>query len=374
MLRGLDDFMRKPMAYKKKFLYNCYIQEKVSAFYFHVRILSANRVIVYKSDYKEIKVEDVVLNKMWKDPVEEIPEMFLKNPEISLQMVGWTLSFFYFPVAKPLVVEYDLSEGWKYMLAFATDEHKVPVDISKIDLSIISPLIRSKSYLLKGSSRSDREKAYIDQVLRENTVDAVLKWIEKTIEKSEQESKNMIASSLNNSEGVVLRWKKDIYQVVYNSLEEETKDNRLSLEFFIHSFCQWLSETEYEELVKSTYLASVCSLFCEFKKSWLDDKEKMKTFNYYNIKAEDLEAPTFGYYPGTCYDLIPNKLVREWCIKDKMDDNMFKILLNGLKKPRRNSNSMLVSEEDTIVWNGCVKMIKSYTNPLGYLNNKKNSK
>ena len=117
MLRGLDDFMKKPMAYKKKFLYNCTIQEKVSAFYFHVRVLSETRVKVYKSDYKEIKVEDVVLNKMWKAPTEEIPEILLKNPEIASQMIGWTLSFFYFPVEKPLVVEYDLSEGCNRIVA-----------------------------------------------------------------------------------------------------------------------------------------------------------------------------------------------------------------------------------------------------------------
>jgi len=376
MLRGLDDFMKKPMAYKKKFLYNCTIQEKVSAFYFHVRVLSETRVKVYKSDYKEIKVEDVVLNKMWKAPTEEIPEILLKNPEIASQMIGWTLSFFYFPVEKPLVVEYDLSEGWKYMLAFATDEHKNPVDVSKIDLNLLSPLIRKKSYTLKDDRRSPEEQAYIDQVIKENSVDAVLKWIEKTISKNEEKDKNLLAKTLNDSEGVVLRWKKDIYQVVYNSLGQESpKDNRLSLEFFIHSFCQWLRGVEYSEFMKSTYLKSVCSLFCEFKKSWLDDKEKMKSFNYYNIKPEDLEAPTFGYYPGTCYDLIPNKLVRDLCMSDKMYDNMFKILLNGLKKAKAiTEGSMLVSEEDITVWNECVRIIKNYTNPIGYLNNKRNSK
>lgn len=375
MLRGLDDFLKKPKAYKKRFLLNCEIQEKVSAFYFHVRILSESKVVVYKSDYKEIKQEDIILNKMWKDPVEEIPEILFKNPDVTKQMIGWTLSFFYFPTEKPLVVKYDLSGWWKYLLAFATDEKRRPVDIDSIsdwiDLSNYSSLVRHKGYTLKDEERTEEDKKLVEQALRADTVDSMLQWIEKIVDSSDKKT-NMIASSLQEAEGVVLRWKGDIYQVVYNSPKRDVKDNRLSLEFFIHSFCRWLRENEWQEQVKSTYVNTVCSLFYCYWKAWMSDKKKLEVFKYYNIKAEDLESPTFGYYPGTCYELITHKQVRELCMNDPLLDNMFKILLNALKKTKTmREGSMLVSEDDIRVWNDCVAFIKKYANPLEFLNTKK---
>lgn len=364
MLRGLDDFILKPTQYKTKFLTNCIIEEKVSAFYFHVKILSKTVIKIYKSDYKEISQEDLIMNKMWKDPYIEIPQILFNNPEVLDQMIGWTLSFFYFPVEKPLLVEYDLSEGWKYMLAFAVDERKKPIDISDIDMSLISTLFRSKPYILKDNKRTEEEKHAIKDAVKTNDVGVLIDLIEDLIDKSDKNS-NMLANSLQEAEGLVLRWKGDIYQVVYNAPNEKVKDNRLSFEFFIHMFCQWLKSTDYTECLSHSYIKSVCNLFYCFKKGWLDDNGKDLLLSYYNINPEDLEAPTFGYYSGTYFELIPHKLVREWCMKDKMYDNMFKILLNALKKTRNPSkSSMLVTEEDTKEWNLCVGNIKKYTRPL----------
>lgn len=364
MLRGLDDFILKPTQYKTKFLTNCIIEEKVSAFYFHVKILSKTVIKIYKSDYKELSQEDLIMNKMWKDPYIEIPQILFNNPEVLDQMIGWTLSFFYFPVEKPLLVEYDLSEGWKYMLAFAVDERKKPIDISDIDMSLISTLFRSKPYILKDSKRTEEEKHAIKDAVKSNDVGVLIDLIEDLIDKSDKNS-NMLANSLQEAEGLVLRWKGDIYQIVYNAPNEKVKDNRLSFEFFIHMFCQWLKSTDYTECLSQSYIKSVCNLFYCFKKGWLDDNGKDLLLSYYNINPEDLEAPTFGYYSGTYFELIPHKLVREWCMKDKMYDNMFKILLNALKKTRNPSkSSMLVTEEDTKEWNLCVGNIKKYTRPL----------
>lgn len=374
MLRGLDDFMKKPQAFKKKFLTNCEIQEKISAFYFHVRVLSETTVIVYKADYQEIKPEDVIMNKMWREPLEEIPEILLKHPEVTRGLIGYTLSFFYFPVAKPLVVEYDLTEGWKYMLGFAADARKKPVSLEPIveKLSSVSSLIRPRGYVLrKASDRTPVEKATITDAVKSGDISDIFLVIESLIESSSMKG-NLVAKTVKESEGIVLRWKGDIFQIVYSKVDRTTKDNRLSLEFFMHSFCRWLDSSDYTDLISSSYVKSVCNLFYEFKKQWLSDESKMISFNYYNIKAEDLEAPTFGYYPGTCYDLIPHKLVRDMCMKDKLYDNMLKILLNALKKPRKKlaSESMLMTDNDIDAWNACVKFIRSYTNPISTLNKK----
>lgn len=379
MLRGLDDFMKKPQQFKRKFLTNCEIQEKVSAFYFHARILSETTVILYKSDYQEIKPEDVIMNKMWREPIEEIPEILLKHPEVTRGLIGYTLSFFYFPVGKPLIVDYSNTDTWngvwKYMLGFAVDEkrHSLPLDDITKRLSSITPLVRSRGYILrKSNDRTPVEKANISDMVKTGDVGDVLSLIEDLIDNSDQRE-NILAKSVQDTEGIVLRWRGDIFQIVYNKSSKETKDNRLSLEFFMHQFCQWLSSTDYTDLIKQSYVKSVCNLFCEFKKQWLNDEEKMTSFKYYNISAEDLEAPTFGYYPGTCYDLIPHKLVREMCMRDKMCDNMLKILLNALKKPRKmpSSGSMLMTDGDIESWNNCVKFIRSYTNPIAALNKKR---
>lgn len=371
MIRGLDDFIKNTSKYKKNFLMNCSIYEKISAFYFHVKIVSPAIQILYKSDYHRIMTEDIIMNKMWKDPMIDIPNMFISHPDFTNKHIGWTFSFFYFPVNNPLVVEYDLNGKWKYMLGYVCDNNGNQIDINEnlidFNTNLFNDLCVPFSYKQWDSSlMTVHEKTLINEAIRENTIDGYIKLIERLV--NESPKKNLLIpgrKDLSRAEGLILRNDKDIYQIVYNTSRRTVSDNRLSLEFFLHMFCCYLKETDYINLIRENYIKSVCILFNDFRNNWMTEKNNQDKFSYYNITAEDLESPTFGYYPGTCYDMIPHHSVRELCKKDKMSDNMFKILLNGLRKRRNTkSSSMLMSEEDNMIWNDCVESIKKITKPV----------
>ena len=89
----------------------------------------------------------------------------------------------------------------------------------------------------------------------------------------------------------------------------------------------------------------------------------MQLLKFYNIKPSDLESPTFGYYGGTFYELIPVKAVRELCQKEPFWDNVFKILLNGMKKEKKfTPNDLILTKEDVKTWNTLVGVFSMYDN------------
>lgn len=370
-IKNISKLMEKSASYQKGFLENCHIYEKIASFYFHVKIKNKNTLVFYKSNNKEIEYDDLILNKMWNTPIEDFTKMFLSDKEFMEKCVGFTFSFFYFPVSNPLGIDYSDGQGelsYRYILDHITlpnkNTHSVGYvdEFKKIDKN---SLIRPIGICLKDSNRTVDEKKSLNESIRSRKNENILKFIYSLID-----TEKLCAPSIQKAEGFILKTDTDVYQIINNSDNEyEVKNNRLALEIFVHSFVDFLNKTEYTDcFVSNNYTINVCHIFLKYKK-WFEENDNAKFFKFYNIKSDDLESPTFGYYGGTFFDLIPVKSVRELCQQEPFWNNVFKILLNGLKKEKKHTpNDLILSSDDIKIWNTLVGVFAVYSNISRTLN------
>lgn len=366
MIKDISELFKKNKKYIKQYFKSCTISEKIAAYYFHVKILSSTQINFYKSNHKEIETTDIILNKMWLDLILDISKAFLSNLEFMKKYIGYTFSFFYLPVSKPFNIQY--KDNFKYILSNVEDSKKQDNSLILNDFAAylhdnILNKISVNSVLLSDSLRSDIQNINVSNIINQfanNKIDlkTTLNQILKLII-----SENHI-HSIEYPEGFILRNNGEIYQIK-NLLQKNeiiNQDNRLTLEFFTHVFSDYLEKYDYVKNLNSNYIKSVCNLFLDFKQTYWIDFDLPSKFKYYNVNAVDLESPNSGYYPGTCFDLIPNKKVREICSKSSLDDNMFKILLNGLRKHKKQSfDSLLMNQKNIDNWNECVDIIHKMT-------------
>lgn len=338
-----------PDKFIKDFLCNCTVTEKISAFYIHVKIVSDTCIKICKANQKEIRKEDIILNKMWNLPVNDFTHIFFKNEKL-MKYTGYVFSFFFFPVNKPFNVTY--KNGFRYILSFVKDKFGNSVDIRNFDLSVFGNEIKQGGIILHDDKRNATEINKIASVY--DYKDGYSFIMNDLIGK---DNNNICAESFEEAEGFILKWKKNDFQILQNEkFSDHMKINRLPLEFVIHDFSQFLKN--FQEWIDYTsnadYSTNVSLLFNEYI-SHFNEKE----YSSYNITADDLTAPNFGYYGGTGIEFIPVKKTRELCLANPFFKNIFKILLNGLQKEKVfKLNMVIITEEDIDFWNKCVKLIK----------------
>ena len=91
-IKNITKLMEKSYSYQKGFLENCFIYEKISSFYFHVKIKNRNTLVFYKANNKEIEFNDLLLNKMWNTPIQDFTKMFLSDKEFVEKCVERTFN------------------------------------------------------------------------------------------------------------------------------------------------------------------------------------------------------------------------------------------------------------------------------------------
>lgn len=352
-IKNFNGLTEKPVPYIRKFLETCSINEKISAFYFHVKIVSKNSVGLYRANHTAMLREDIILNSMWKTPAEDFNIILCSHPDFMNDYVGYTFSFFYMPVEQPLGVKYH--SGFRYILSYVKDAqgHTDETKETAERLVALSDLISDNGTVVCDETRSISQKKELDSILKhtgnyDDYIDKLQSFVVNSLV-----DKSLLHS--DEPEGFILKSREGLWQIPMNEPEIVTEQpiGRISLEFFMHLFCEYLSQNDYAEHITNSYVKSVCMIFIDFC-NHID----MKSFDYYNIKAENLASPTFGYYSGTCYELIPVRKVREMCTKSPMYDNMFKILLNGLRRRRKSgTGSVLLSDKDIEAWNKCSQLI-----------------
>ncbi len=379
MIKSLDDIRKRGKEYQRRFLEGCMMTEKVNAFVFHVKVISVKAVRISKGNHKDISTEDIILNSMWRNPIKEIREIFISDPNFMRNHLGEVFSFFYFPVSNPLGTEYK-NEGFRYVLSFVRDKNGKPLSPSRImeiqqHLSVLSDelvcpygiYMRLNGFDFEGHMdihfAFDRymkselsAKEFVKEILERNACTDMRGWLDDRI----------LAEKPSEAEGYLFRYGNDVYQVIMKEpIRRNVPDNRLSFEFFIHDFCAFLWDDDgwREQMHSTNYVKNVCTLFLRYTDMYYN----RDTFDSYGVKAEDLMSPSNGYYGGTCYDYIPNTKVREMCMNDPMMDSIFKVLLNGLRKTRKmSSEGMLILKEDNDRWNDCVRRIDALTgSPFG---------
>lgn len=376
MIKNLAKFIERPVSFQKNFLQNCTVYEKISAYYIHVKVTSKTTIKFYKSNNKEIDIVDIILNKMWQTPINDFTKMFLSSESFMEKSVGLTYSFFFFPVSKPINIEYDLeNEGgeYRYILDNIRMENGQIINIGYIKDFIeidTEHLIREKGICL-GNLNITLTTKDLKTLIKEKDDSKLQDWIEKWIDSTHICAKG----GLENCEGFVLKYKDEVYQLSFTSSTEIQDSNKLALEIFTHNFIEFVSQINFADcLSTNNYVSNVSNIFLKYC-YWVQNNPDKNLFTYYHIKESDLRAPTFGWYPGTYFELIPNKTVRELCQNNPLYDNIFKILLNGLQKEKRNNrNALIMTMEDVEVWNSLVKVFSVYNKPLKKFGFKKEKK
>ena len=359
--------MEKSYSYQKGFLENCFIYEKISSFYFHVKIKNRNTLVFYKANNKEIEFNDLLLNKMWNTPIQDFTKMFLSDKEFVEKCVGFTFSFFYFPVSNPLGIEYaenpEKGLPFRYILDHITLPNKITRAvgyINEFNRMDTKGLIRPFGICLKDDTRTEQEKKELINGIKSKNIKQFLDSIFSIID-----TDKLCARSIDSAEGFILKSDSDVYQIINPVGEKpEVRNGRLALEIFVHSFVSFINNPDdfADCFVSNNYTTNVCHLLLKYKK-WIEKDNNIQLLKFYNIKPSDLESPTFGYYGGTFYELIPVKAVRELCQKEPFWDNVFKILLNGLKKEKKfTPNDLILTKEDVKTWNALVGVFSMYDN------------
>lgn len=370
MIKSLDDIRKRGKDYQRRFIDGCSMAEKVNAFVFHVRIVSVRSVRIYKSNHSELTSEEIILNDMWKNPIMDMRHILLSVPEFTMKHLGDTFSFLYFPVSNPLGTPY--KEGFRYVLSFIRNKEGKPRSVreirkAQINLSMLSEGLVSEYgvYMIEGGFplednmdicmafdnyiRGDiSAKDFVSEILMRNTRSDMKGWLDDSI----------LATDGLQAEGYIFRYGNDVYQVRMREPDrKEIPDNRISFEFLIHDFCGFLWDDEgwKDALLPLNYVKNVCIIFLRYINKYYN----RNAFESYGVKPEDFRSPANGYYGGTCYEYIPNQKVRILCMNDPMMDGIFKVLLNGLRKPRKmKSDGMLILMEDNERWNECVSRIR----------------
>lgn len=350
MIKKIEALFDKSIKNARDFLSTCTVSEKISAFYIHVIVVSGNCIRVCKADYKEIRIEDVILNRMWSYPTDDFLKLFLQHDDL-MQYTGYTFSFFYLPVSKPFNVEY--RNGIRYILSFVKDKDGKSVDTRKFDLNAYDGRIKKGGIILHDCNRSPAERKKI--ALMTNYKEGYNFIMNDLIG---EHNENISCRERKDCEGFILKSGKSDYQILQNeTYPDRTKMNRLPMEFVMHDFSRFLSSfpswTDF--IAGNDYSTNVSLLFNEYVSKYID----RSGYEFYNIKSSDLEAPEFGYYGGTGFEFIPVDRTRKICRQSKLYENIYKILLNGLKRRKKFSSKgmTIMTENDISAWNRCVSLI-----------------
>ena len=349
MIKTFEQLFKMPESYRTEFLENCTFSEKIAAFYFHVKILSDNLIKFYKSDHQEIRNEDIILNRMWQIPIHDFTRIFLTHPEFTKKYIGYTFSFFFFPVPKPFFIEY--KDSFRYVIANIQDKHKKQVNPDTVNLHDLSNLIRNNSVNI-----TDKKRNFTAESL--STPDSTVKSILNFFHDNDT-PESCCKDNYDNAEGIIMRWKGNNYQIILNSpidKEKMLKVNRLPLEYILKDFARYLKNPENnctKLLEDNDPIKNICNLFSGYMQS--------ADFNYYKISAEDLKSPNFGYYAGTGYDLIPSAQVRKACRENMLADNIFKVILNAMRRQHKmNKTHMILNSKELDIINKFSKILYGY--------------
>lgn len=104
MIKDIKDISKKSKAFIRAFINNCEIEEKIDAHYINVEIISKDTIKIKKSNNKEIDRTDLILNRMWGNVLTTWNYIKIANYEWFNSHIGYTISMFYFPTAKPISI------------------------------------------------------------------------------------------------------------------------------------------------------------------------------------------------------------------------------------------------------------------------------
>ena len=296
-----------------------------------------------KSNGKDLDRVDLILNSMWSKLVTTWNYIKIANEEWFNKHIGYKISMFYFPVTKPILVEYKNNIEYLIDRVFYQDEE-----------------IRDIDALFSNVKDIDKFHVKIKHPLKKIPVNEVLDLYENCSYNIKTTFLNMFDNSKlwakDQPEGYIFKWKKNLYQhcfIKHESLETE----KTSYEFLLITFMNYCKSINYIDKINQSYTKTICTLFNDFILNY----ERKTNAVEHNINIEAIKNPYLGTYNDIGYEYIPDTVTVNLCKESELNKNIFKVLLANLRKGKDYSRCILMSTKQVDEWNNIVKNIKIRT-------------
>lgn len=329
------------------------ITEKLDTFRF-IFTNTNEGVKFYKKNYTEIGLIERTLTNIWEDAIYDINEM-CKNVDIP---IGLQFGISYTPVDRPLRIPYPYLP--KYILTDVKKGNKKMSDEFVLEwantLGIGKPPIIFKGVL------DELQKSIL--ISYDNKDFDTIKDVEFC-----NVLKNVIGESYSNGdilEGIVISNGKTSLQIEsheFGLLKEsysKVQSNRTLYEMVMLYLSNFLNENDIiDGIGEHAYIENVCYLFNNF----------IKKVNIGSCVTESDLTPThYGYMGGLNKTWISNEATLAY-LDNGINENIFKIILNGLRVERKPSG--ILNENVISVINGYVSKLNKTcfgNNDTTYLN------
>lgn len=336
------------------------IEEKIDAFYIHVKMLyPGNRIEISRRNHQVLTQKDFILNRMWQScSVDLYSEIAKAREETKKFFAGYEFGMFYFPVDTPLRTSY-LSGHPKFLISKIYDSESHDV-INRFKENgedwnkLVDLFLKNVDDFLMFNPMS---KEFVDILNKDHSLKD---WKFETICKlCWKEFPGALLS--RDPEGFILRTaNRKIYQIKNPDgkyLFKSDMNSRVSFEIILNTFVKFIetSSDNYQDMIGKNYVKSVCNLFERF----IEYIEKNKELEKYFIGEEDIKNPYVGYEGGLNVEMIPSMKTRNLCQENKIYANVFKILLANLCQKKKYEQMYVMTEAAIQKWNELAAIMKS---------------
>lgn len=293
------------------------VYEKLDMFYFKLHITS-DGYDVKNSKGNKIGDVDIIVNSVYRD-IMMFVEAFDKTG-VYEKLGEVNIGFFYLPVHKTRKLIYENIQEKTFILSdyytskkFLHDDEVISQFVGK-GFNFISgwngevgPYI-GKIHLGEWFNKYDDPYSLVHNVFKEMNLD-----VESPV------SRNTIV----NIEGIVLRGKNSVYEVVVNDTKPyiEVSSKLIYRDTLLESFIHTIPVEKREMILDSDkdYKNKIYDLFLEY----IDSTD---FFNTMWFEEDDFVPPIDGYIGNIAYDLIP-PIVAMVCRKNPVYKNVLRVLL-----------------------------------------------
>ena len=346
MIKNISEINKKPKAFIKEFANNCIIEEKIDAHYITLEIISKNTIKLKKSNNKEIDRVDLILNNIWGKIMTEWNYIKIVNNKWFNNHIGYKISMFYFPFKKPISIEYSNDVVYLIDRVVFNDEEIKNIDILFKDIKYFD---RFKVKIKNKIEKSKSQLKYINDIELSKSLDyseLFLNLIDSNV--------HYLAADI--PEGVIFKWKKNNYQILFN-VPEKIESEKSSYEFLLCDFINYCKKTNYIEKINQSYVKTVCALFNDY----ILNSEQVTHNIEHNIDPSKIKNPCLGTYTGIGYEYIPDSVTKNICKENELYEDIFKVLLANLRKGKDNTHCIYMNAKQVDDWNNIMKNIKVRT-------------
>lgn len=353
MLKNISELSNKSFEYQKEFLNECTIEEKVDTHYVSIEVASKSKLIFRKANGKIISQVDLILSSLYSHLIEDWNMIFIKNRDFYISNIGMKIFMFYFPCAQPINTDYSdylKNKSVGYLITNIVDKNNKKISYLNFNKS------NNEAFENINAKFSYHYPLSIDIDKVEKTVNEEQAYFDKSWLNDDE----FLNNSKEKSEGVILKYKSDIYQCLFQEHKVENEPivekPRTPFEYLLADITAFYKSAKpyFQNYITNSYVSSVCNIFNAYISYWVPNSNIEK-----EITAEDIEAPSIHKYDIN-YSYIPSVQTKTLCMSNKIYENIFKVMLANMCKKKKLNYCVYLNKSQVDDWNNIVDLISYY--------------